>query len=75
LKHAKADIVKLAFRYADCWLEVEVTDNGRGFTTDTVVYGNGISNMRKRAKKVDGEFTITSSLNKGTSILVRVPLS
>jgi len=75
LKHARADIVKLAFSYEDCWLEVEVTDNGRGFATDTVVYGNGISNMRKRAKKVDGEFTITSFPDTGTSILVRIPLS
>ena len=49
-------------------LEMVLEDNGIGFEFDETKRGNGLSNMKKRAKKIDGKLTIKSELGKGTVV-------
>ena len=47
---------------------LSITDDGEGFDITNAANGNGLTNMRKRAKELQGEISIISELNKGTII-------
>jgi hypothetical protein len=49
-------------------------DDGRGFDRNSIELGNGISNMEKNAKELNGIVTMISALNHGTKILLQFPL-
>jgi len=69
-----------ASKYADCsFIDISLThhkdvctltiqDNGKGFNVDDISSGNGIYNMRHRAKKMNGELLVKSKENEGTTI-------
>jgi len=75
LKHSGADAVRIWFRTFQPWLEIEISDNGRGFVPETNTPGNGLRNMRERAKKAGAEFSLTSVPGQGTTISLRLPLA
>jgi len=53
-----------------------IEDNGHGFDitkVDTKLH-HGILEMRERAYAMNGKFEISSVINKGTSIIIQVPL-
>jgi two-component system sensor histidine kinase NreB len=58
-------------------IQLSVSDSGIGFDLDEAMSGRGIglSSMKERLKLVDGEFSIESKLQHGTTIHARVPLS
>ncbi|MCP5060980.1 MAG: hypothetical protein GY936_00755, partial [Ignavibacteriae bacterium] len=49
-------------------LEMVLEDNGMGFEFDETKRGNGLVNMKKRSKKIDGKLRIKSELGKGTMV-------
>lgn len=51
---------------------IEIRDNGKGFDAENVTLGNGLNNMKKRAREIGGSLQIKSS-KKGTSILLKLP--
>ena len=50
-----------------------IADNGIGFN-NSLTAGNGISNMHKRTKEINGSLNIISEENKGTSITAQIPI-
>lgn len=76
VKHAAAQKVFFRLYIEDQKLVLHLKDDGQGFdTTDrSQKGGNGLYNMPRKAKIIDGELSITSELGKGTSILLKVPL-
>jgi signal transduction histidine kinase len=58
-------------------IHLTVRDAGIGFDTDTVMskQGLGLMSMLERVNLVNGTFSITSTLNLGTEVSVRIPLS
>jgi ligand-binding sensor domain-containing protein/signal transduction histidine kinase len=55
-------------------LAVTVDDNGRGFDPECTADGNGLANMRRRAARVNGRLTVTSSPGRGSTVrLQHVP--
>jgi len=56
------------------WLEVEVTDDGRGFP-EHVRPGIGLDSMRERAAEVGGTCTVGPMAEGGTRVLARLPLN
>jgi two-component system, NarL family, sensor kinase len=54
-----------------------VTDQGIGFDLEDAINscGIGLTSMRERLKMVNGELSIESRLQHGTTIHARVPLS
>jgi len=59
---------------ADTALEVEVTDDGHGWTS-RLTPGVGIQSMRERASDLGGTLTIEPVPGGGTSVVARLPLT
>ena len=57
-------------------IQLTVRDSGAGFDPDQAMKGRGVglSSMRERVKLIEGEFSIESRLQYGTTIAVRAPL-
>jgi PAS domain S-box-containing protein len=73
IKHAEADHIVIRILGEDKLLCIQVSDDGRGFDTDQVRKGIGISNMINRVESFNGELTIESSIGGGTKVMVRIP--
>jgi signal transduction histidine kinase len=56
---------------------LEIRDNGRGISDEEndIAGSLGLLGMHERAQLVGGEFSITGTQGKGTTITVRVPLN
>jgi signal transduction histidine kinase len=73
LKHACASEVLFRIRYMKAKMTVEITDNGKGFSVDKLPqFGNGLSNMKKRAEQLGGKWKISSKPGEGTKIHMTV---
>jgi len=72
-KHAGASTVGVVLTaYPDGLVELEITDDGRGFVPADS-HGFGLDGMRKRLAELGGEFTVTSSIGEGTRVLATIP--
>jgi signal transduction histidine kinase len=72
LKHATATLVTVQIRSKGPSVEIEVTDNGRGFDPQAA-YGQGglgLVTMRERVEKLGGTLTIRSAPGQGTTVRV-----
>lgn len=56
-------------------IQLQISDNGKGFDIHTNKLGNGIHNIRTRTKNLDGICTIESNKEKGTTITILIPIS
>lgn len=75
LKHSNADSVWVEVTMNnDYLLSVSITDNGEGFDMVTIHDGHGLKNIVKRAKEINAIFSINSTTNKGTSVIIQIPL-
>jgi signal transduction histidine kinase len=74
-RHGGASAATLRLRSDAEWLELEVSDNGRGFVATEAPPGghHGLANTRARAQGLGGSATITSAPGEGTTIIIRVP--
>jgi signal transduction histidine kinase len=55
-------------------LFLRVSDNGRGFDVDDESEGHGLVSMRERAKDMGARFEMQSTIGKGTTVILTVPL-
>ena len=67
IKYSMANNIYFTMRRKGGNLKIEIRDDGRGFEPDDAA-GNGIGNMRARAKELGTELMITSVAGKGTSV-------
>ena len=76
-KHACADHVRVSLTGGDYDVLMSVQDDGIGFDPAEVWKkpGLGLSSMRERVRLMQGEFSIRSHEQKGTEIVVKVPLT
>jgi two-component system CheB/CheR fusion protein len=74
VKHAGKTHVKVILEGKDKELSLEVRDFGDGFDSEGSPQGLGLVSMAERARLVQGVFSVTSELGKGTTIAVRVPV-
>lgn len=72
LKHSQADHISVQIVFADDKLSAIVGDNGKGFDTSVEYVGSGLRNIRERMAAVGGTFEISSSIEKGTEILLTI---
>jgi len=75
VKHAGASQVKVAFSKSNGILRLEVQDDGKGFSPETVRPGTGLESMRSRAAELDGVLELESGPERGTTVRlsVRIP--
>jgi PAS domain S-box-containing protein len=72
-RHSEAMRVSVNVKMDRGYLLVEVSDDGRGFGSESSP-GVGLSSMRERAALIGGELEIESEVEQGTRVRLRVPL-
>lgn len=72
-RHAGAVHVGVTLRRDARGVELTVADDGRGFAFDEADRGLGIEGMRERALMVEGELTIESRPDAGTTVRLTIP--
>ncbi|WP_374957891.1 tetratricopeptide repeat protein [Gilvibacter sp.] len=73
LKYADPDTISLDFKKTAAGFELQIADNGKGFNESEIEAGNGLSNMRKRAKELQGSLQINSEAGQGTTVILSIP--
>lgn len=79
-KHAHATAVRLSLKAdEDAFITLKIRDNGFGFDPDTVRKsakgGWGLDNMRERASLYHGKVTLLSAPQKGTEVILTIPVT
>ena len=80
VKHAKATHIRIDFTLSSSILEMEISDNGKGFDTSNLKHkyfkssGFGLFAVKERIQNLKGTFSIESSIKKGTKIFISIPL-
>ena len=69
LKHSGASAVKIRLINSEKTFTMSIADNGKGFDNTQISRGNGLRNMKMRARRIGGSIEITST--KGTEILLK----
>ena len=72
-KHSGARECEVRFRIVSDSIEITVRDDGRGFSAD-LQRGQGMSTMKRRAKKIDGQCLVESRPGLGVVISLTAPL-
>jgi signal transduction histidine kinase len=67
-KYAECKDVWIAMDLEHDKVQLEIKDNGKGFSPEDINHGNGLLNMAKRAEKLKGKLAITSQPGQGASI-------
>lgn len=68
VKYSGATNIYFSMQKERQWIKIEVKDDGKGFSSTEINEGNGIANMKARAKELDGSLVIDSLPGNGTSI-------
>ena len=74
LKHASASEVSIVLTCGPKAVELEITDNGKGFKLTSVNKGLGLKNMYNRAELFNGKVTIHTAPSEGCTVSVYIPL-
>ena len=75
-KRAGSGTIDIEARVTGPWLNIAITDNGVGITTDSLTEGVGLTTTRERLSRLYGEqheLVITNTSDKGCSVRVRLP--
>lgn len=77
IKHANASQITINLSQYDNVLNIIVEDNGKGFDIEKVSLKNGmgLNSIQTRITHLKGTFEVDSTLNRGTSIIINIPLS
>lgn len=75
-RHAAATYVNISLRCTEKKLEVNITDNGKGFVADRISdpHAVGLVGMQERSRLIGGDLVIRSAPGAGASITLEVPL-
>lgn len=71
-KHASAELVNIVLGGQEV-ISLIITDNGRGFDSERVVMGMGLSGIRDRLNLLQGTLEITAAPGQGTSLYMEIP--
>lgn len=68
IKHGRASEIQIRMQEANGVLNIQVSDNGCGFDPATTVHGNGLDNMERRLRSLQGNCLIESKPGAGTKV-------
>lgn len=75
IKHSHASQVNICIKEDGNNFSISVKDNGVGFEESTVRKGNGLLNLRNRAKQIKGKLNILTSSGEGTKITLHLNIT
>ncbi len=73
LKYASAQNITVIISKVENKYQIEIADDGAGFDKDSVTFGNGLNNMKKRAREIGGTLVFSSKISKGTRVILNFP--
>ncbi len=73
-RHSKCTEAGIESRAQAGWLEVTLSDNGKGFDATRSFDGNGLASMRQRAERMGGRLEVLSRNGEGTTVTLKTPL-
>jgi signal transduction histidine kinase len=74
VKHSGASEAEVQFRFDRDQLFLRVSDNGKGFDLAQESEGHGLVSMQGRANDMGGTCRMQSTVGKGTTVTLEVPL-
>jgi signal transduction histidine kinase len=74
VRHAAARHVRVRLRLDGSAMELEVTDDGRGFDPAAAREGMGLHSLARRAEETGGRLALDSAPQRGTTVRLAVPL-
>ena len=74
LKYADASLLEVTLNHQSNKLNVQISDNGKGFDLDKNSEGYGLKNIKARVETLKGECFYSSKLTEGTQINLILPL-
>lgn len=77
VKYSGVSVFEVSLTGSPQEIELKVHDSGVGFDAKVASNGHGLglTSMRERVRLVDGQLSIDSMPNQGTTVFARVPLS
>ncbi len=72
VKHGKASQIEINIHYHPARVQVVIRDNGLGI--NDIVFGFGLSSMKKRIESLDGALVIFSAIGRGTEVRCDIPI-
>ncbi len=74
-KYSQATMVEINLEQQDHMLIMSIKDNGQGFDEQKVKAGNGLRNLRERAKEINATLELKSTVSAGTEVILKVPIA
>lgn len=74
-KHANATRVSIDFKLNNDKICLTLNDNGSGFNVNKAKSGIGLKNMNSRINEINGKINITSKIDVGTTVIIKVPIT
>ena len=74
IKHAKATTINISLYKTNYGIDLTVTDDGVGMGQNHDKRGVGLQNIQTRLESLDGTFTTLLPTEKGTRILIKIPI-
>jgi signal transduction histidine kinase len=75
IKHAEATNTEIQIVLDKNIFRISVEDNGKGFDSEKIQKGLGITNLVSRVEALKGKIQVNSAVNSGTSINIEIPVS
>jgi ligand-binding sensor domain-containing protein/signal transduction histidine kinase len=72
VRHSECRRAEIELKIEGGWLALTVTDDGKGFDPRRTSEGNGLANLRRRARALGGETQVSSGKGKGTTVAIRI---
>ena len=73
-KHSQAKNVNINVVENSSLFQLEIKEDGKGFDRNNIVHGNGLKNIERRVREINGKLNIESTINHGTLIRVSIKL-
>jgi two-component system sensor histidine kinase UhpB len=74
-KYSDAKRVSVRIVQKDHYIEMKISDNGKGFDVTKIISGNGMSTLKKRGAELGADFNITSHINEGTVVQLKFKIT
>ncbi len=74
IKHGQASEIQICLRQAGSAVTLQISDNGCGFDPAVTVRGNGLDNMERRMRSLQGSCSVASRPGAGTKVALEFPL-
>jgi len=74
-KYSEGSFIEIQIAHVANDLLLTITDNGKGFDDTKSQSGNGLKNMRDRAREIKADFNLVTIEGHGTTLKLKLPLT